>query len=102
MICSVKKVIHALILPLTEVAREHDLDTEVFQLLFDRLKPKAANMNYWKKEKNTKKNQIQDKTSDRLAHLFSAYAAINVEAPTLKRGPKLKLCLEQELLLTMM
>ena len=75
--------------------------TAAFNALFDLVVKKAAKMNYWKDEKNSK-----SKTNEK----FEAYSkCLNVilsqpceDTGSLRRAPPRKLTLEQELLLTLM
>ena len=91
-----------------QLTREHDVHfntglngTAAFNALFDLVGKKAAIMNYWKGEKNSK-----SKTNEK----FEAYSKrLNVilsqpceDTGSLRRGPPRKLTLEQELLLTLM
>lgn len=64
--------------------------SEIFCYLFDTLRPKAKNMNYWK-------GQVQG-----MSATFQLFEEAGVEAPSCKRGPKRKLTLQQEFLMVLM
>ena len=76
-------------------------ETVAFDTLFDPVVKKAAIMNYWKGEKNSKSetNEKFEAYSKRLNVILSQPCE---DTGSLRRGPPRKLTLEQELLLTLM
>ena len=103
--CSEDKTVY-IPMRMEQLTREHDVHfytglngTVAFNALFDLVVKKAAIMNYWKGEKNSK-----SKTNEK----FEAYSKrLNVilsqpceDTGSLRRGPPRKLTLQQELLLT--
>ena len=68
----------------------------MFQLVFNHLLPLAAKMQYWKGEKETKREARTRETSEYEEYLFAA--GLSRKRP----GPSRKLTLEQEFLLVMM
>ena len=77
-------------------------NTETFNFLFLQLRPKATNMNYWKGEAQVQKEKQSLNRSGRLAYVLGVFDDSGIEPPTFKSGPKRKLNLEDELLLTLM
>ena len=91
-----------------QLTREHDVHfytglngTAAFNALFDLIVKKAAIMNYWKGEKNSKSktNEKFEAYSKRLNVILSQPCG---DTGSLRRGPPRKLTLEQVLLLTLM
>ena len=78
------------------------LDSRTFELLYDYLRPKARNMNYWKGEAQVRKERQSNNVARSLAVMFDEFKRAGAKTPCVKRGPKRKLQLEEELLLTLM
>ena len=57
-------------------------------------------MNYWKGEAQVRKERQSNNAARSLAALFDEFKRAGVETPSVKRGPKRKLQLDEELLLT--
>lgn len=93
------------------ITRECDVCTftglegpEMFKAIFYLLKPKAAIMNYWDGQKKTLRLRKRA-SSVELAQSLLASPDFNIDPvllPITKSGPKRKLSLEQEMLLTLM
>ena len=86
-----------------QLSREQDVKlytgfeaTLMFQLVFNHLLPLAAKMQYWKGEKETKREARTRETSEYEEYLFAA--GLSRKRP----GPSRKLTVEQEFLLVMM
>ena len=86
-----------------QLTREQDVklytgfeSTSMFQLVFNHLRPLAAQMQYWKGEKETKREERTRETSEYEEYLFAA--GLSRKRP----GPSRKLTLEQEFLMVMM
>ena len=77
-------------------------DAETFSYLFDYLKAKAKNMNYWKGQSQVLKEKPNERTTQRLTEVFERHEEAGMEPPSVKRGPSRKLSLEQEFLITLM
>ena len=77
-------------------------DSKTFELLYDYLRPKAKNMNYWKGEAQVRKERQSNNAARSLAAMFDELKRAGAETPSVKRGQKRKLQLEEELLLTYM
>lgn len=69
---------------------------------YDYLRPKAKNMNYWKGEVQVRKERQSNNAARSLAAMFDELKRAGAETPSVKRGQKRKLQLEEELLLTLM
>lgn len=69
---------------------------------YDYLRPKAKNMNYWKGEAQVRKERQSNNAARSLAAMFDELKRAGAETPSVKRGQKRKLHLEEELLLTLM
>ena len=69
---------------------------------YDYLRPKAKNMNYWKGEAQVRKERQSNNAARSLAAMFDELKRAGAETPSVKRGQKRKLQLEEELLLTLM
>lgn len=78
--------------------------SKTFELLYDYLRPKAKNMNYvyWKGEAQVRKERQSNNAARSLAAMFDELKRAGAETPSVKRGQKRKLQLEEELLLTLM
>lgn len=92
-----------------EVAREGMVteytglpSSEIFCHLFDTLRPKAKNMNYWKGQVQVSKEKPNEVRSQGMSATFQLFEEAGVEAPSCKRGPKRKLTLQQEFLMVLM
>ena len=59
-------------------------------------------MNYWKGEAQVRKERQSSNAARSLAGMFDEFKRAGAETPSVKRGPKRKLQLEEELLLTLM
>ena len=77
-------------------------DSKTLELLYDYLRPKAKNMNYWKGEAQVRKERQSNNAARSLAAMFDEFKRAGAETPSVKRGPKRKLQLEEERLLTLM
>ena len=77
-------------------------DSKTLELLYDYLRPKAKNMNYWKGEAQVRKERQSNNIARSLAAMFDQFKRAGAETPSVKSGPKRKLQLEEELLLTLM
>lgn len=77
-------------------------DSKTFELLYDYLRPKVKNMNYWKGGAQVRKERQSNNAARSLAAMFDELKRAGAETPSVKRGQKRKLHLEEELLLTLM
>lgn len=57
-------------------------------------------MNYWKGEAQVRKERQSNNAARSLAAMFDEFKRAGVETPSVKRGPKRKLQLDEERLLT--